>query len=102
MVEFNNLFERIKITASTKKRMGSYWGNGLAGEVGEACNLIKKQERDNLDIASYEMLGGELADAFIYLVLTAKYYEIDLEGAIVRKLNEGNKDERAKKSNGDD
>jgi len=81
MVEFNNLF---------------------AGEVGEACNLIKKQERDNLDIASYEMLGGELADVFTYLVLTAKYYDIDLEGAIVKKLDEGNKDERAKKSNGDD
>jgi len=62
----------------------SYWGNALAGEVGEACNLIKKYERDGKDIT--EELGLELADIFNYLVLTARYFYIDLEKAIFDKL----------------
>jgi len=62
----------------------SYWGCALAGEVGEACNLIKKHERDNKEIT--EELALELADIFNYLVLIARYYYIDLEKAIFDKL----------------
>lgn len=63
----------------------SYWGCALAGEVGEACNLIKKHERDGLDIT--DMLPLELADIFNYIVLIARRYNIDLEEAIWKKLD---------------
>lgn len=62
----------------------SYWGCALAGETGEACNLIKKHERDGIDIK--EELGLELADIFIYLVLTAQHFEIDLLDSILTKI----------------
>ena len=62
----------------------SYWGNALAGETGEACNLIKKFERDGLDIK--DQLAKELADIFIYLELTAQYFGIDLESSIIEKI----------------
>jgi len=62
----------------------SYWGCALAGEVGEACNLIKKHERDGEDIK--EKLRLELADIFNYLVLIAGVYEINLEEAIFEKI----------------
>lgn len=76
----------------------TYWGCALAGEVGEACNLIKKYARgdfDNedgkiigkLDKFKYD-LGKELADIFNYLELVARYFKIDLEGAILNKIDE--------------
>jgi NTP pyrophosphatase (non-canonical NTP hydrolase) len=63
-----------------------YWGLALAGETGEACNLIKKHARDGLDVK--DALAEELADVFIYLELTARFFGIDLERAISRKINE--------------
>ena len=65
------------------KNHASYWGNALAGEVGEVCNLIKKYERDNIDINA--KLSLELADVFIYLVLVSQYFRIDLPKAIIDK-----------------
>ena len=62
----------------------SYWGCAIAGEVGEACNLIKKYERDGEKIKLE--LELELADIFIYTVLIAQYFDIDLEFAILKKL----------------
>lgn len=61
-----------------------YWTTALAGEVGEYCNLIKKFVRDK----KYELrkIRLELADIFIYLVLNARFHGIDLEGAILDKL----------------
>ena len=76
-----------KITAKIQnfgKNNASYWGCALAGEVGEACNLIKKHERDGKIIQSE--LQHELADIFIYLELTARYFNIDLEQAIINKI----------------
>jgi NTP pyrophosphatase (non-canonical NTP hydrolase) len=66
------------------KEYASYWGCALAGEVGEACNLIKKMERDNLEIK--DNLKEELADIFIYTELLAQYFGIDLEKEILKKL----------------
>ncbi len=66
------------------KNHASYWGNALAGEVGEVCNLIKKYERDNIDISA--ILSLELADVFIYLVLVSQYFRIDLPKAIIDKV----------------
>lgn len=63
----------------------SYWGCALAGEVGELCNLIKKFERDGQKMEIHQV-GDELADIFIYLQLTAEVLQIDLQEAILRKI----------------
>jgi len=52
-----------------------YKGNELAGEVGEACNVVKKLERERLGIAgsrdTVEHLAEELADVVICADLIA-------------------------------
>lgn len=69
----------------------SYRGNELAGEVGEACNVIKKLERERMGIrgsrASVAELADELADVVICADLIAMQYGIDLEAAVARKFN---------------
>lgn len=69
----------------------AYRGNELAGEVGEACNIIKKLERERLGIrgsrATTAELADELADVVICVDLIAMHYGIDLEAAIARKFN---------------
>jgi len=72
----------------------TYWGCALAGEVGEACNIIKKLIRDGMDAVNangcryIDLLPSELADVFIYLELTARHFNIDLETSIIDKINE--------------
>ncbi len=88
-MKLKQIFEMIE---NYGRDYASYWGCALAGEVGEACNLIKKFERDGgeWDRKQYEVflekLGEELADVFIYTVLTAEHFEIDFEFAILQKL----------------
>ena len=69
----------------------AYRGNELAGEVGEACNVIKKLERERMGIrgsrASVAELADELADVLICADLIALHYGIDLEAAVARKFN---------------
>ena len=69
----------------------TYWGNALAGEVGEACNVIKKIERERLKLkgsrATVSDLADELADAVIYIDLLCMSEGIDLREAIRRKFN---------------
>src|SRR5262245_28521605 len=69
----------------------SYRGNEMAGEVGEACNVIKKLERERLGIrgsrASVEQLAEELADVVICADLIAMAEGIDLDAAVARKFN---------------
>jgi NTP pyrophosphatase (non-canonical NTP hydrolase) len=69
----------------------SYRGNELAGEVGEACNVIKKLERERLGIRgtrdTYEHLAEELADVIICVDLIAAAAGIDLNAAIIKKFN---------------
>jgi NTP pyrophosphatase (non-canonical NTP hydrolase) len=68
-----------------------YRGNELAGEVGEACNVIKKIERERLGIrgsrVSIEQLAEELADVVICADLIAMSEGIDLDLAIRQKFN---------------
>lgn len=87
----------------------SYRGNELAGEIGEAfeaamavlamgaavgraCNIIKKLERERMDIrgsrATVDQLMDELADGEICLDLLAMKVGRDLRDAVVRKFNE--------------
>lgn len=51
-----------------------YWGNALAGEVGELCNLLKKRAHGGTkgDAPTKANVVEELADVFIYLVLTTE------------------------------
>ena len=67
----------------------SDWGNALAGEVGELCNMIKKRRRGE-DIP-VEELAKEMADVFCYLDLLSEKLDIDLYEAIVNKFNEVSK-----------
>lgn len=64
----------------------SDWACALAGEVGEACNLIKKMRRGE-DIP-LEELAKELADVVAYTDLLAARLRIDLEKSIIGKFNE--------------
>lgn len=75
----------------------SDWATALAGEVGEACNVIKKLNRirDGLlgnkqsdsSASLYAQLGAELADSFIYLDALATAAAIDLADEVRKKFN---------------
>lgn len=71
----------------------SDWGNALAGEVGEACDVAKKMRRaetnPNLEsTVTVEDLAKELADVVAYADLMAARFGIDLGQAVARKFNE--------------
>jgi NTP pyrophosphatase (non-canonical NTP hydrolase) len=73
----------------------SDWYTALAGECGEAGNVIKKLNRVRDGIVGNketpeqlrQSLGDELADVYLYLDLLAQAAEIDLPAAIERKFN---------------
>ncbi len=69
----------------------SYWGNAIAGEVGEVCNVLKKLEREAMGLKgsrdTVEHLAEELADVRIYMDLLEAKMGIDIDAAIVRKFN---------------
>lgn len=69
----------------------AYRGNELAGEVGEASNVIKKLERERLGIrgsrATIDDLAQELADVIICTDLIAHAAGIDLGKAVAEKFN---------------
>jgi NTP pyrophosphatase (non-canonical NTP hydrolase) len=69
----------------------AYRGNELAGEVGEACNVIKKLERERLGIrgsrSTKEHLAQELADAVICIDLIAMQCGISLAEAVQQTFN---------------
>lgn len=69
----------------------SYRALEMAGEVGEACNVVKKLERERLGIkgsrANLDQLAEELADVIITADLVAEMYGIDLDEAVSKKFN---------------
>lgn len=65
------------------------WSTAVAGEVGEACNLIKKTRRD--ETVPLEAIASEIADAVIYLDLLADHLGIDLGTAVEQKFDEVSK-----------
>jgi NTP pyrophosphatase (non-canonical NTP hydrolase) len=69
----------------------AYRGNEMAGEVGEACNVIKKIERERLGIKgsrdTVEHLMDELADVVICAGLCAMDVGGNLDAAVARKFN---------------
>lgn len=76
---------------------GGDWGNAMAGEAGEACNVVKKLRRaeegfkgtlDAPPAGLVEALADELADLVTYADLVAAYYGIDLGEAVRNKFNQ--------------
>ena len=69
----------------------SFFGNELAGECGEACNIIKKLERERLGLRGSRstpvLLGEELADIIIVTDLIALRFDLNLSAEIIRKFN---------------
>ena len=79
--------------------LGKLWrANELAGEAGEASNVVKKLVREELGIrgsrTTVERLGEELADVVICADLLAQEYGIDLDAAVARKFNATSVDNR--------
>ncbi len=66
-------------------RKGSrlYWATSLAGEVGELCNLVKKEARDGKDLTP--QIGEEIADIVITSFLTASVLDLRVEEVVARK-----------------
>lgn len=72
------------------------WSNAAAGEMGEACNVVKKIRRQEtgmrgavdpeMDVLK-EKLADEIADTFLYLDLLATHAGVNLAEAIARKFN---------------
>ena len=75
------------------------WVVAMVGELGEACNVLKKMNRLRDGITgnrkSVDMtrellqaqLGEELADTMIYLELLSNSLGVDLEKEVVKKFN---------------
>jgi NTP pyrophosphatase (non-canonical NTP hydrolase) len=55
-----------------------FYALGMAGEVGEVANVVKKIQRDGGGDALYDQLGAELADVLTYLLLLADECGVDL------------------------
>ena len=78
--------------------IGSDWSNAAAGEMGEACNVVKKLRRietstvsrpgEQNELVLRTKLANEIADTMIYLDLLADYYGLNLEAAIKGKFNQ--------------
>lgn len=69
------------------------WGNALAGECGELCNVLKKMLRLDSDIRQasgktrdelLEHAAQEIGDTFLYLDLVAQRLHLDLYTDCVR------------------
>lgn len=82
----------------TDSWVGSDWSNAMAGECGEACNVVKKIRRLDLGLKGNKArdtnrtlllsdLGIEIADTIIYADLLGRYYDLDLDHFIKYKFN---------------
>jgi NTP pyrophosphatase (non-canonical NTP hydrolase) len=58
---------------------------GIAGEVGEFVNLVKKFNRSDTGLIDRQAASQELADIAIYLLDICHTLDIDLEEAIEMK-----------------
>lgn len=67
---------------------GVFWVNELSGEVGEACNIMKKLDRERLGVVgsrgSLGALQEELADVIICCDLLAMHYQCSIAEAVWR------------------
>lgn len=92
-----NVSRKIRWHGEADEWTGSDWSNAMAGECGEACNIVKKLRRHETHIgtayntpdveALIPALAEEIADVVIYADLLAHKYNIDLDGAVRDKFN---------------
>ncbi len=61
------------------------WATAMAGECGEACNLIKKMRQGQ--VIDTKDIGDELADLILYADLLASRLGLDLEACLIDKFN---------------
>lgn len=61
------------------------WATAVAGEVGEACNLIQKLRRG--ETVDLNAIADELADAVMNIDLLCQRLNVDLGEAVQRKFN---------------
>lgn len=80
--------DRLETYSDKGKKPLSYWGCCLAGEVGEACNLIKKLEDGRTNESSVEAIAKELADIDTYLDLCYNRLGVDRVKVLKEKFNE--------------
>jgi len=105
LVEIQTAFSREKIPTfwdiKTEQDLAlrlEYLTNALAGEVGEAANLVKKVVRSvvygrgdlRLDDVRQE-LAEEITDIFTYLLTIAGLLGLDLEKTYLQKLEKNKK-----------
>ena len=84
-MEFKEITDKIKMFGEMNV---TFWGCVLAGEIGELCNLLKKLEiNEKVNVSA---LKEELAGSFIYLALTARALDIDLEEAVIKEIKKVN------------
>jgi len=87
-------FKNGKGEPAHSKPDGSDWSLGewicaVAGELGEAANIIKKVRRGDLTMdEARPLIAKELADVATYLDITALQCGVDLGDAIADKFNE--------------
>lgn len=62
---------------------------GLAGEVGEVCNLIKKQDRDGYDLDRNVKIRTEIVDSLCYLLMLGDRFGVDWADEI-KDMNDRN------------
>jgi len=79
----DSISARLKMTPDDKER---YLWLALAGKVGEACNLVKKQWRDHFTQERVEKLKTELADVYIYLRILESFYGLDVHARAQEKM----------------
>ena len=65
---------------------------GLAGEVGEFSNLVKKLDRRIMNLGGevneeyLKKLRNEVTDIFIYVLIAANLLEMNLDDAFLKKI----------------
>jgi NTP pyrophosphatase (non-canonical NTP hydrolase) len=86
-----NSLRNIEWNTGSEPMSLAFRGVELAGEVGEACNLLKKLERERLGVrgsrASMSHVAEELADVIICVDLIAMQLGINLGRAVAEKFN---------------
>jgi NTP pyrophosphatase (non-canonical NTP hydrolase) len=75
---------------------GADWATAMAGEAGEACNVVKKLRRAQFGIVQAAAdpgpelrakLATEIGDTFLYLDLLAQYYGLDMQRCVADTFN---------------
>jgi NTP pyrophosphatase (non-canonical NTP hydrolase) len=92
-----NVSRKLRWHGEADEWTGSDWSNAMAGETGEACNIVKKLRRHETHTgtayntpeveALLPALADELADVVTYADLLAHKYDIDLADAVRAKFN---------------